>query len=123
MSRDTILGDRRLRRRYPIELDLEFKFIKDHQIVSTGAGRTENISSGGILFHTADRVACGPSVEITIRFPTVWGDALCLELCVSGRLVRQDSNGTAVRVSRYHFQKLDGLRAGCTELFSDTVVQ
>ena len=123
MTRETIQGDRRIQRRYPIELELEYKIMKGDKVVSVGTGRTENLSSGGVLFHPEASVPNGPHVELAVRWPAVMGNAPFLELCISGRLVRNDSNGVAMRMSRYHFQKLVNTRAAFAELFTDAMIQ
>ena len=123
MAKDTIRGDRRLQRRYPLELDLEFKIVDGDQVVSTGTGRTGNISSGGVLFHAAEGVPSGPHVELAVRWPAVLGNAPFLELRIFGRLVRNDAQGLAMRMSRYHFEKLGNPRGAFEELFTDVVIQ
>ena len=123
VTTDKIRGDRRLQRRYPLELDLEFRIVDGDRVVSTGAGRTGNISSGGVLFHASDDVLSGPQVEIAVRWPAVLGNAPFLELRISGRVVRNDSNGVAMRMSRYHFEKLGDPRAAFEEIFTDAVIQ
>jgi len=123
VAKEIIPGDRRLQRRYPIELELEYKIIKDDKVVSTGVGRTGNLSSGGVLFHTEHGVPNGPNVELAVRWPAVLGNAPFLELCISGRLVRNDARGVAMRMSRYHFQKLGDPRNAFEELFTDAVIQ
>ena len=123
MARDTIRGDRRLQRRYPLELDLEFRIVDGDQVVSTGAGRTGNISSGGVLFYASEGVPSGPHVELSVRWPALLGNAPFLELRIFGRLVRNNSQGLAIRMSRYHFEKLGDPRAAFEELFTDAVIQ
>ncbi|MGD0363918.1 MAG: PilZ domain-containing protein [Bryobacteraceae bacterium] len=123
MAKETIRGDRRLQRRYPIELDLEFRIMDGDRVVSTGAGRTGNMSSGGVLFHAAEGVPSGPHVELAVRWPAVLGNSPFLELRISGRLVRNDSGGVAMRMSRYHFEKLGDPRAAFEEIFTDAVIQ
>ena len=123
MAKDTIQGDRRLQRRYPLELDLEFRIIHDDTIVASGAGRTGNISSGGVLFYATDSVTDGPHVELSVRWPAVLGNAPFLELRIFGRLVRNDSQGIAMRMSRYHFEKLGDPRGAFEELFTNAVIQ
>ncbi len=123
MANDTIRGDRRLQRRYPLELDLEFRIIDGDKVVSTGAGKTGNISSGGVLFYAAEGVPNGPHVELTVRWPAVLGNAPFLELRIFGRLVRNDSQGLAIRMSRYHFEKLGDPRGAFEELFTNAVIQ
>lgn len=123
MATDTIRGDRRLQRRYPLELDLEFRITEGDRVVSTGAGRTGNISSGGVLFHADDDAPSGSNVELAVRWPAVLGNTPFIELRISGRLVRNDSQGVAMRMSRYHFEKLGNPRAAFEELFTGAVIQ
>ena len=123
MSREKIQGDRRLQRRYPLELDLEFKIVDDDRVVSTGTGRTGNMSSGGVLFHATEGVPSGPHVELAVRWPAVLGNVPFLELRIYGRLVRNDSQGLAMRMSRYHFEKPCDPRGAFEDLFADAVIQ
>src|ERR1051326_3495102 len=41
-------GDRRAGRRYDIDLDLQYKVVKRHQVSQSGCGKTVNLSGGGI---------------------------------------------------------------------------
>ena len=123
MTRERIQGDRRLQRRYPLELDLEFRIVDNDKVVSTGTGKTGNISSGGVLFYAAEGVPTGPHVELAVRWPAVLGDAPFIELRIFGRMVRSDSRGVAMRMSRYYFEKLDNPRGAFEELFVGAVIQ
>ena len=123
MARETIRGDRRLQRRYPLELDLEFRVIENEEVLFTGAGKTENISSGGVLFRTADNVGTGPHVELAVRWPAILGNTPFLELRIYGRLVRSDSNGVAMHMSRYHFEKPVDPRAAFEQIYTRAVIQ
>jgi hypothetical protein len=123
VAKEKIQGDRRVQRRYPLELDLEFRIVDGDTVVCTGAGRTGNISSGGVLFHAGNRVPNGPHVELAVRWPAVLGNAPFLELRIYGRLVRNDSQGVALRMSRYHFEKLDNPRQAFEEIFTPAVIQ
>lgn len=106
MISDLIHGDRRARRRYPIELYLEYRIFRDGTVVSTGSGRTLNISSGGILFQPLGTLPGGSAVELSIRWPAALGNATFIELTVSGHILRSDDTGTVVRTIRYHFGDL-----------------
>ena len=123
MTREKIQGDRRLQRRYPVELDLEFRIVEDDKVVSTGTGKTGNMSSGGVLFFAPEGVPSGPHVELAVRWPAVLGNAPFLELRIFGRLVRSDSQGIAMRMSRYHFEKLGNPRGAFEDLFTHAVIQ
>ena len=122
MAKDTIRDDRRTQRRYPIELDLEYRVIENGAVVSAGDGKTGNMSSGGILFHTQDDVAKG-SVELLIRWPAILGNTPFVELCIFGNVVRSDAGGIAVRMARYHFQKLGDPAHAFHQLFGHALVQ
>ena len=123
MTTEKIQGDRRLQRRYPVELDLEFRIVEDDKVVSTGTGKTGNMSSGGVLFFAAEGVPIGRHVELAVRWPAVLGNAPFLELRIFGRLVRNDSQGIAMRMSRYHFEKLGNPRAAFEDIFTNAVIQ
>ena len=123
MARDIIQGERRLQRRYPIELDLEFKVIEHGEVVAIGEGKTENLSSGGLLFRPDQPAAPGKHVEVAIRWPAVLGDAPFVTLYVSGRMMRNDENGIAMRARRYEFQKLVNVEAAYDQLFGKCLVQ
>jgi hypothetical protein len=123
VTREKIQGDRRLQRRYPVELDLEFRIVEDDKVVSTGTGKTGNMSSGGVLFFAPEGVPSGPNVELAVRWPAVLGNAPFLELRIFGRLVRSDSQGIAMRMSRYHFEKLGDPRGAFEDLFTHAVIQ
>ncbi len=123
MSKEKIPGDRRLQRRYPLELDVEFKIVDDDKVVSTGTGRTGNMSSGGVLFYAEEGVPSGPHVELAVRWPAVLGNAPFLELRIFGRLVRNNAQGLAMRMSRYHFEKLHDPRGAFEQLFTGAVIQ
>jgi hypothetical protein len=52
VANDCIRGDRRIQRRYPVALELEYKVVTGGAVIGTGTGKTGNISSGGVLFLT-----------------------------------------------------------------------
>jgi hypothetical protein len=62
---DGIRGDRRIQRRYPVALELEYKVMTGGAVIGSGTGKTGNISSGGVLFRTEDQLAAGPAVELS----------------------------------------------------------
>ena len=91
MASDGIRGDRRIQRRYPIALELEYTVMEGGEVVGRGAGWTGNMSSGGVLFQTVGKMAEGPAVELAIRWPAGSVDEPCMQLRMSGRVVRSDS--------------------------------
>ena len=96
-------SERRHRRRYSLQFDLEYRvFGKGHSIY-TGAAKTVNISSEGLLLTGADGVNKGQLVEISIRWNTGAPGAPMADLEILGRVMRVDASGTAVRILRYGF--------------------
>ena len=106
MVEASIRGERRAHRRYPIELDLQYKIVQAGSVVSAGAGKTENMSSVGILLHVHQEIQPGACVELSIRWPALSPAAPFLQLWGLGHVTRSDPAGTALRISRYQFQKL-----------------
>ena len=98
-----IHDDRRNNRRYEIELELRYKLVSRGQAGLTGFGRTYNISSGGVLFETDQRLPVGSFVEVSIHWPVLLQQTCPLTLMVVGRVVRTDGRGAAVRTTRYEF--------------------
>jgi hypothetical protein len=107
----TIHGDRRADRRYPIELELRYKLIRRKRVLETGVGRTLDLSSGGIVFEAKRPLAQGFSVELAIRWPVLLGNVAALQLIVKGTVVRTEENRAAIRMSRHEFRTLGGCDA------------
>jgi hypothetical protein len=123
VANDGIRGDRRIQRRYPVALDLECKVMAGGAVIGTGTGKTENISSGGVLFLTEDKLTEGPAVELSIRWPAGSPDAPFVELRMAGRIVRSDANGTAVETRRYHFQQPGNAGTAADQPFGSAMIQ
>lgn len=102
--------DQRLHQRYPVMLELEYKVLEGRRVTRSGHGRTLNISSGGLLFETANGMEAKPSaipdetIELSIKWPISLGETCALKLLLRGRIVRQDSARLAVRTERHEFR-------------------
>ena len=123
MTNDGIRGERRIQRRYPVGLELEYKVMEGGEVVATGTGRTGNISSGGVLFQTEGKLTNAPAVELSIRWPGFSAGEPFMELRMFGRIVRSDANGTALQMCRYHFQKPADTVAVVDPPFGDAMIQ
>ncbi|HLI82422.1 MAG TPA: PilZ domain-containing protein [Bryobacteraceae bacterium] len=96
-------GDRRLSRRYPIAAELEYRAVRRDGLPFRGAGRSLNLSTGGILFQSEQALTLGMRIELTIAWPARLNDAVDLNLCVSGRVARTDGNLYVVRIREHEF--------------------
>ena len=119
MANDCIRGERRIQRRYPVALELEYKVVAGGAVMGTGTGKTGNISSGGVLFLTQGQLTEGSAVELSIRWPA----APLVELRMYGRIVRSDANGTAVEMRRYHFQQPGNTGIDAEQPFGCAMIQ
>jgi len=70
----------------------------------SGAGKTLNIASGGVLFTTEDALPLGRTVELSVNWPAKLDGACPLKFVAIGRVVRADARIAAVRIERYEFR-------------------
>ena len=110
---ETINGDRRADRRYPIELELRYKLIRRKKVLETGVGRTLDLSSGGIMFETERPLPPGFSVELAINWPVLLRNIAPLQLIVKGKVARTEESRTAIRMSQHEFRTV-GARDAAT---------
>ena len=88
--------DRRLHRRYPIVLEVQYRAIRG-RAERFGSGTTLDVSSGGVLFRADDSLPAGSFVELTLKWPFLLKGVYPLILVMRGRVVRSDAKGIAVR--------------------------
>jgi hypothetical protein len=98
-----ISGDRRNRRRYDIDLPLQFKVRHSPQVSWTGSGKTINVSAGGIACEVNEVLPPGSGIELSIAWPVLLDGTCRLKLVATGKVVRSYRNFAAVRVERYEF--------------------
>jgi hypothetical protein len=105
---DVISGDRRCARRYALGLDLNYKVTRGKRVLETGAGRTEDISSGGVAFAAGRPLPVGSNAELMVEWPMPL-NGHPLRLVISGRIVRNEGRIAAIRIDRHEF-RLGGVR-------------
>ena len=99
-----ISQDRRHKRRYSIQLAVQYKIVKNYLVVGTGSGHSLNLSSNGIAFATAQPLKVGSYLELAISWPVLLNQSCPLKLVASGRVVRSDHECTAITMDRYEFR-------------------
>jgi hypothetical protein len=97
-------GDRRLKCRFRIEQDVRYKMLCGQRVAETGAGKTTNISSGGVCFTTASMLSIGIPVELSMNWPVLLNQSCPLKLMMYGCVVRSTDKGSAVVIERYEFR-------------------
>ena len=96
--------ERRIKRRFRIEQEVHYKMLYGQRIAETGAGRTMNISSGGVWFSTENMLTSGMPVELSMNWPVLLNDSCPMKLMIYGCVVRSNEKGAAVAIERYEFR-------------------
>jgi len=105
-------GDQRLNGRYPIILELQYKLLNKGRVEHLGAGRTLNISSGGVLFEADGLLPPTGPIELALSWPFLLEGICNLKLVMRGRIVRCDTRSRAIAVkTEYHEFHTAGVRS------------
>jgi hypothetical protein len=96
--------ERRIKRRFHIEEDVRYKMLYGQRLAETGAGKTMNISSGGIWFTTEAMLTSGMPIEISMTWPVLLNDSCPMKLMIYGCVVRSNDKNAAVAIERYEFR-------------------
>ena len=96
-------SNRRRHVRYPLQLELQYKVVNRDTSIHVGAGKTINISSGGILFESEGTLPPEVKIHLAIDWPFLLDGVCHLKLIAIGRIVRSDLKGTAVASVHYEF--------------------
>ena len=97
-------SEQRRRVRYPISLEVEYRLLNGNQVEHVGLGKTKNMSSGGLFFEARDPLPADGLIELAINWPFLLDGVCRLKLVMRGRIVRSDTTGTAVKVTRHEFR-------------------
>jgi len=101
--------EQRSHRRYPIELDVQYRLLGKGVSDLSGSGKTRNVSSAGVLFEAPGALPAGSMIEVMLSWPFLLEGICPLRLVMRGRIVRNDMRGVAVQ-STYHEFRTAGLR-------------
>lgn len=87
-----------------IERELQYRVLgrKDGEV--SGAGKTVNISSSGVIFTTAHTLLPGRRVELAIDWPAQLDDKCALKLIARGRVIRFEGDRAAIEIMQHEFR-------------------
>ena len=97
-------GERRSNDRFPIVRDVRYKIISGRGEPDSGAGKTVDVSSRGVLFSSEKPLAPGKRVELAISWPAQLDGKCALKLVARGRITRCRGNHVAVEIDKYEFR-------------------
>jgi hypothetical protein len=97
--------ERRASRRFPIEQEVSYRVLDHKAIVpDSGVGRTFDISSGGVLFATEQRLRSGKRIELSVNWPAVLEGGCLLKFVAVGRIVRVEDARASITIEQYEFR-------------------
>lgn len=91
--------------RYPVTLNVRYRTLGRYRRVS-GLGRTVNLSSGGILVSSEQKIAVGTRLEVNLEWPSLLDGEIPLQLVALGKVVRCLESGFAVAYTQYQFRTM-----------------
>src|SRR3974377_1819603 len=87
--------ERRGNSRFPVKEDVRYRVLQSKAVQVNGWGKTLDISRGGILFTTSERLQPGRLIEIAVNWPARLHGTCPLQLVATGRGGRSgDANAT-----------------------------
>lgn len=100
--------ERRANHRYPVKTALRYRVLGGTSTSPWKAGRTSEMSAGGVLIHLREAIALEAILELSIDWPGLYHDQPVVRLFVIGSVARIDSRGTVVRVLSHQFRTVHG---------------
>lgn len=100
-------ADRRRTIRFPVNEEVKYRVIHKSSRIS-GAGKTLNMASGGLLFTTEEKLPIGRTVEVAVNWPARLDGVCPLKFVATGRVIRSDGECAAIRIERYEFRTRGG---------------
>jgi PilZ domain-containing protein len=98
-------NERRNKSRFPVELTVHYQTLELGPSIS-GAGRTVNVSSGGVLMTAEQGIHEGARIKITMEWPSLLNGITPLQLVTTGKVVRSQDLNVGVEFDWYQFRTM-----------------
>ena len=99
-------NDRRVHARYPMDLPVHFKIVKEGRCYHSGDARTLDLSSRGIAFASGEIIEKGTEIELAVNWPVLLNGSCAIKLVAFGHVVRSEMGLTCVEMTRHEFRTL-----------------
>jgi len=96
--------ERRSSERFPMERDVRYRVADGRNTLWSGAGKTVDISSRGILFTTERPLTANKRLELSVDWPVRLDNGCPLKLVAQGRVVRAEDARAALMIEKYEFR-------------------
>jgi hypothetical protein len=97
-------AERRSSGRFPIHQEVVYTLLDGKTRSEACAGKTVDMSSGGILFTTAEALNPGKRLELAVNWPARLDGTCRLKLVAMGRIVRSEPDRAAIAIEHYEFR-------------------
>ena len=97
-------AERRSSGRFPIHQEVIYTLLEGKARSEAGAGKTVDMSSGGILFTTSESLHPGKRLELAVNWPARLDGTCRLKLVAMGRIVRSEVDRAAIAIEHYEFR-------------------
>jgi PilZ domain len=104
METSEAASERRRSSRFPIEREVRYKTLNQRTEILSGAGKTLNISSSGVLFTSDHDLPIGTRLEVSISWPAQLNEKCLLNLVARGRITRHLKGQLALQIQQYEFR-------------------
>ena len=91
-------------RRYTLALDVTYTIRSGRGTVTTGRGRTIDLSSSELRFVSEAPLKTARTITVAIMWPLLLDDAVKLQLVVSGKVLRTSEVETVVQIKSHEFR-------------------
>ncbi len=96
--------DRRSRRRFRIQQDVQYERLRGLRVLDAGTGKTLDMSSTALRFTTAIPLRPGDKVKVAMNWPVLL-DATChLKMVIHGWVLRSDTGTATVTIGHYELR-------------------
>jgi hypothetical protein len=96
--------ERRSAGRMSIEQNVQYRLLDRRDGDLSGAGKTLDISSSGVIFTTSHTLLPGRRVELVIDWPAQLNHKCALKLIARGRVVRFEGDRVAIEILQHEFR-------------------
>jgi hypothetical protein len=104
METSEAASERRRSSRFPIEREVRYKTLNQRTEILSGAGKTLNISSSGVLFTSDHDLPVGTRLEVSISWPAQLNERCLLNLVARGRITRHTKGQLALQIQQSEFR-------------------
>jgi len=101
---NTKRAERRSSGRFPICQEVVYTLLDGKARSERCAGKIVDMSSGGILFTTAEKLHPGKRLEVAVNWPARLDGTCRLKLVAMGRVVRSEPDRAAIAIEHYEFR-------------------